>query len=254
MHRTGAHIRQHFHKATMHSGRAATITKISAHKLACRSRTGYSMGMLIFTPQALAFVALPKTGTTAIEKALRPHADIVFRKSQKHTSAQRFHRRIRPFVRSTFGIALESFAVLRDPEDQIRSWYKYRCRDDIRDKPEFAGHLSFDAYVGAVLSEDPPPCAQIGSQYRMLSGRGGRILVDHLFAYERWDQLETFLADRFGHRIIFEPHNVSPFAKAELSPSLQRKLRAARRAEFDLHARLMDTDGKLQPRLRNMAD
>ena len=106
--------------------------------------------MLIFTPQALAFVAVPKTGTTAIEKALRPHADILFRKSQKHTSAQRFHRRIRPFVRATFDTSLESFAVLREPEDQIRSWYKYRCRDEIRDKPEYAGQLSFNAYVEAL--------------------------------------------------------------------------------------------------------
>ncbi|NHM20677.1 hypothetical protein [Tritonibacter mobilis] len=209
--------------------------------------------MLIFTPQALAFVAVPKTGTTAIEKALRPHADILFRKSQKHTSAQRFHRRIRPFVRATFDTSLESFAVLREPEDQIRSWYKYRCRDEIRDKPEYAGQLSFNDYVDALLSDSPPPCAQIGSQYRMLSGRGGRIIVDHLFAYERWDQLEAFLTDRFGHRINFEPHNVSPYVKADLSPQLRSRLRAARPAEFDLHARLMAADGKLRPRQETKA-
>ena len=204
--------------------------------------------MLIFTSQALAYVAVPKTGTTAIQLALRPHADIVFKKAQKHLTARRFHRRIRPFVHETFGIRLESFAMLRDPEDHLRSWYKYRTRDEIRDKPEFAGHLSFDAFVNAVLSDDPPACAQIGSQMAMLTGRGGRILVDHLIAYERWDQLETFLVDRFQQRITFEPQNVSPFVTAELEPRTRARLQAARRGEVELHARLMDAEGKLAPR------
>ncbi|MCG7626865.1 hypothetical protein MHM88_03560 [Epibacterium sp. MM17-32] len=232
----------------MHSARWVTIAKLYRYTLAPRSAARYPVAMLIFTPQALAFVAVPKTGTTAIEQALRPHADIVFRKSRKHTSARRLHRRVRPFVRDTFGAKLRCFAVLRDPEDQIRSWYKYRSRDDIKDKPEYAGHLSFDAFVEALLSDDPPPCARIGSQYRMLSGRGGRILVDHLFAYEQLDLLETFLSQRFEERITFAPRNVSPAVPAELSPRNRDRLRAARAAEFDLHARLRDAGGKLAPR------
>jgi len=206
------------------------------------------MNMLIFTPQALAFVAIPKTGTTAIEQALRPHADIVFRGARKHISTKRFHRRVRPFVSETFDVTLESFAVLREPEDQIRSWYKYRTRDEIRDKPEYSGHLTFEEFVEALLSESTPPCTQIGSQLRMLSGRGGRLLIDHLFAYERWDRLETFLSDRFEQRISFEPRNVSPQVPTELSEQTRARLRVARAAEFDLHARLMESDGKLAPR------
>jgi len=208
------------------------------------------LDMLIFTPQALAYVAVPKTGTTAIEAALRPHADIVFKKSHKHITSQRFRRKIRPFVRDTFGVRLASFAVLREPEDQIRSWYRYRSRDEIRDKPEYTGDLSFDAFVQALLSDDPPPCAQIGSQFRMLSGRGGRLLINHLFAYESLDQLETFLSARFDCPIRFAPRNVSPPIAAELSPQTRARLRSARAAEFDLHARLRDAGGKLDPRAK----
>jgi hypothetical protein len=36
--------------------------------------------MLVFSKQNLVFLAVPKTGTTAIEMALRPKADIVFAK------------------------------------------------------------------------------------------------------------------------------------------------------------------------------
>ncbi|OIQ32609.1 MAG: hypothetical protein BM562_04830 [Alphaproteobacteria bacterium MedPE-SWcel] len=206
--------------------------------------------MLVFMPQSLAFLAVPKTGSTALQLALSPHADIVFKKSQKHISARRFHRRVRPFVRDTFGIELESFALLRNPEDHLRSWYKYRRRREIRDKPEFVGDRSFDEFVNAALAEDPPPYARIGTQYSMLSGRGGRILVDHLFAYEQWDRMEAFLAERFQQRISCLPQNVSPFVTAELTPQTRARLHDARRAEVDLHRRLMDAGGKLTPRRR----
>ena len=84
--------------------------------------------MLIFSPQSLAFIAAPKTGTTAIEMALKPKADIIFTKRRKHISAQRFHARIAPFLETEFGMRPDRFAVIREPEEQIRSWYRYRAR------------------------------------------------------------------------------------------------------------------------------
>jgi len=36
--------------------------------------------MLAFTPQSLANIAVPKTGTAAVEMALKPKADILFTK------------------------------------------------------------------------------------------------------------------------------------------------------------------------------
>lgn len=209
--------------------------------------------MLIFTAQSLAFVAVPKTGTTALEQALKPHADLSFGKSLKHTTAQRFHRKIRPFLQDTFGGSFEAFAVLRQPEDQIRSWYKYRSRDEIADKPEYAGHMSFDQFVREVISDHPAPCAGIGSQWGMLTGWRGRLLVDHLFAYEQWSRLEEFLSDRLATRIVCETRNVSPHVAAELEPKTRALLQQKRSDEFALHARLMDAGGKLSPKRRTAA-
>ncbi len=202
--------------------------------------------MLIFTAHALAFVAVPKTGTTALEQALKPHADLILRKQHKHATAMRFHRKIRPFLKDTFKVDTQVFAVMREPEDQIRSWYKYRCRPEIIDQPEYAGEMSFDAFVEAVISDTPPPCAQIGSQYSMLTGRGGRLLIDHLFAYEAWPKIERFLSDRLGRRIACAHSNVSPKAPAPLDPGLRDRLRKHREAEFALYARLEVADGYLQ--------
>jgi hypothetical protein len=51
----------------------------------------------VFFEQNLVFLAVPKTGTTAIEGALRSKADIVFAKSRKHTTGMLYRMKIAPF-------------------------------------------------------------------------------------------------------------------------------------------------------------
>jgi hypothetical protein len=201
--------------------------------------------MLIFSPQSLAFIAVPKTGTTAVEMALKPKADILFTKHRKHTTAQRFHNKIAPFLDDALGLRPDRVAVMRDPEEQIRSWYRYRTRD-LRDGTDTSTDgINFDQFVLDVIADDPPAYAGIGSQLKMLtSGRGG-VLVHHLFAYETPTLFRSFLDERFGQEIVLKQKNVSPAADAPLSPSIRRKLHTARAAEFDLYHRLTDNGGHL---------
>lgn len=201
--------------------------------------------MLIFTPQSLAFIAVPKTGTTAVEMALKPKADIIFSKHRKHTTAQRFHNKIAPFLDSALNLRPDRMAVMRNPEEQIRSWYRYR-RGDLREESGSSTEgISFDQFVLDVIADDPPDYAGIGSQVNMLtSGRGG-VLVHHLFAYENPTLFRGFLDDRFGQEIVLKQKNVSPEADAPLGPDTRRMLHAARAAEFDLYHRLMDAGGHL---------
>lgn len=201
--------------------------------------------MLIFTDPALVFVAVPKTGTTALEMALKGRADIVFARGRKHITAQRFHRRIAPFLAQTFGLRPDRFAVIRDPEEQLRSWYRYRARD-ARKGSEFSTEgISFDEFVREVISDDPRPFAGVGSQTGMLCGSRGQVLVHHLFAYERPVALLGFLESRFGTPVSLKNQNVSPPVPAELEPATISRLRAARQDEFDLYARVLEADGHL---------
>ena len=202
--------------------------------------------MLIFTPQSLAFIAVPKTGTTAVEMALKPKADIVFTKRFKHMTAHRFHKKIAPFLQSAFNLRPDRFAVMRDPEEQIRSWYRYRARDRKLDSDASTAGLSFDDFVLAVITQDPPPFAGIGSQFNMLVSNQGDVLVHHLFAYEQPVQFRAFLNDRFGQEIALKQKNVSPAIDAPLDPAVREKLRAARAAEFDFYARLQEAGGHLR--------
>ena len=60
--------------------------------------------MLIFPESNLTYLAVPKTGSTAVEMALRPRAEIVFAKRRKHMNAQRYQSKVAPFLSKTFGI------------------------------------------------------------------------------------------------------------------------------------------------------
>ena len=202
--------------------------------------------MLIFSQQSLAFIAVPKTGTTAVEMALKPKADILFTKRYKHMTARRFHTKIAPFLQQALNLQPDRIAVMRDPEEQIRSWYRYRTRDAKMDSDKSTGMMSFDEFVLAVISDDPPPFAGIGSQLNMLTSGKGAVLVHHLFAYEAQPQFRGFLNDRFGQDIVLKPKNVSPETHAPLSPATRTKLRAARAGEFDLYNRVLDADGDLK--------
>ncbi len=199
--------------------------------------------MLVFSAQNLAFIAVPKTGTTAIEMALKPQADIIFAKHRKHMTAQRFHRRIAPFLDRVLDLRPERFAVIREPEEQIRSWYRYRAREALEgDKSSFG--MSFDDFVLDVIKDPAPPHAGIGNQHRMLTSNG-QVLVHHLFAYEAQPKLRGFLNDRFQKEIKLKAKNVSPQVDAPLSAKTRDLMRAARAEECALYDRVIAAGGHL---------
>ncbi|WP_386628200.1 hypothetical protein [Sulfitobacter geojensis] len=71
--------------------------------------------MLVFLRHKITFLATPKTGTTAVEMALKPRAEIVFSKNRKHITAVRYANKIAPFLEDTFGVRPASVAVMREP-------------------------------------------------------------------------------------------------------------------------------------------
>jgi hypothetical protein len=201
--------------------------------------------MLIFLRHRLTFLATPKTGTTAVELALRPRAEIIFARNRKHLTAQRYQNRVAPFLAQTFGVSPETVAVLRDPVAQIRSWYRYRNAERLNGTEFSAAGMSFDDFVLGVIAADPPPPAQIGSQFAFLTDDTGALLVDHLFAYESQPRFRDFMAERLGTKADFKPKNVSPDLDAPLSAEVEAQLRAARADEFALHDRLRAAGGYL---------
>lgn len=200
--------------------------------------------MQIYFKQNLAFLAVPKTGTTAYEIALRNEADIIFAKRRKHMTAGQFQRRMMPFLKGYYDLEPERMAIMRDPIEQMRSWYRYRTASGR--KNNVMGR-SFDEFVLATMEDPQPPFAAIGSQYGFLSMKDGSVPVEHIFAYETQSVARRWLEDRFETKLKFPIKNVSPNAATPLSPEIEAKLREVRAPEFALYDRILQAGGHLKP-------
>jgi len=198
----------------------------------------------IYFKQNLAFLAVPKTGTTAYEIALRGEADIVFTKRRKHMTAGQFQRRMMPFLNEFYNLQPERMAIMRDPIEQIRSWYRYRT--DSKRKNHIQD-VSFDQFVLATMQDPEPSFAAIGSQYGFLTMVDGKQPIEHLFAYESQKVVRSWLEERFQKSLTFPIKNVSPQAPTPLSPEVEAKLREVRAPEFALYDQILQADGHLNP-------
>lgn len=182
-------------------------------------------------------LAVPKTGTTALEGALAPRASMVLRDPPelKHAPVYRYGRFLAPLFEKVGG-ELETLAVVREPVDWLSSWYRYRLRDALAGEANSTRGLSFDAFVEDYCRGRPPPHAQVGSQAKFLLDGEGRLGVDHLFRYDDQAGLLAFLEARLQTPIAPRRVNVSPDGHTALSDRVRDKLRRKRPDEFRVYA------------------
>lgn len=191
--------------------------------------------MLVFAKERLVFLAVPKTGTTAYEEALAPHASLVVRDPPelKHAPIWRYNRFFRPMLEKFAG-EMETLAVVREPESWLGSWYRYRRRPFTRGRPVSTEGLGFDDFVRGYLSDPQPAWARVGSQAAFLAPRPNGTAPDHLFRYEAPEALLDFLESRLGVRPAPARRNVSPEAPMELAAETRAALRRACAADYAL--------------------
>lgn len=196
--------------------------------------------MLVFWGQRLAFLATPKTGSTAIEAALESLAVLSVQRPPvlKHTSVRRYHRFVGPYLEVAAGHPFTVCALMREPRDWLGSWYRYRSRPGL-DAERSTTTVSFDEFVQAWCSDPAPDFAAVGAQSRFLAPRGGKG-VDHLFRYERIDRFVSFLEDRLRCEIVLPRLNVSPSGALDLSPATEALLRQVAAEDFALYASIPD--------------
>lgn len=197
--------------------------------------------MLVFWDQRLAFLATPKTGSTAIAASLESLAALSVQRPPvlKHTTVHRWHRFLGPYLAAASGEDFEVVALMREPRDWLGSWYRFRSREEVTDPRKSTAGVSFEEFVRAWCQDDAPPFADVGSQARFLRPRQDKG-VDRLFAYERIDRFVAFLEERLDCEIILPRVNVSPRASTplDLSPEAEALLRRHAAEDFALHASL----------------
>ena len=194
--------------------------------------------MLVFWEQRLAFLATPKTGSTAIAAALESLAAVSIQRPPllKHTTVHRYRRFIGPFLEAASKDTFTVVALMREPKDWLGSWYRFRQREET-DVGKSTRGMSFDDFVRAWCQDPRPDFADVGSQGKFLRPRQG-IGVDRLFRYEEIGTFVHFLEDRLGCEIILPRLNVSPPGAMELSAATEVLLREVAAEDFALYATL----------------
>lgn len=192
--------------------------------------------MLVFWKQRFVLLAVPKTGTTALERALLPHASaaILDPPGQKHVSAMGYRNRLATFFEQRGRRRMDLVAVMREPVEWLGSWYRYRSRPQLAGKATSTQGLSFDTFVEAWLGADQPDFAQIGSQANFLTDDKGNVAVDRIYRYDRIGDLVAFLEDRLNTPLDVPRANVSPPGETALSTAMRDRLHQDAAAEFTL--------------------
>ncbi|CUH84972.1 sulfotransferase family 2 domain-containing protein [Thalassovita mediterranea] len=192
--------------------------------------------MLVFWKQNLVFLSVPKTGTTAYEKALAPLASMSVQDPPelKHSPLFRYNRFFRPMFEKVCGQEPEILAVVREPVSWLGSWYRYRRRPFLSGRPNSTENISFDEFVDAYCRGDTPAFARVGSQAKFLEPRPNGTNVTHLFRYEDQAPLIAFLEARLDCSLDLGRENVSPTMELELSAKTRAKLERKFSDDFDL--------------------
>ena len=196
--------------------------------------------MLLFWKAKLVLLAVPKTGTTALEAALLAHADtaILNPPEKKHLTARRWRNQLAPFFENRGTRQIETMAIIREPRDWLGSWYRYLARPEISGSASSTAGTDFAQFVTGWLSDPEPEYARVGRQSRFVANAEGKIIVDHLFRYEHLGQAVDFLQQRLGVTLDLGRRNISPQADLSLPPALEARLQREAAADFDLWARL----------------
>lgn len=149
--------------------------------------------MLIFWDQKLVFLATPKAGSTAVRSALESLASAAIQRPAplKHADIRTFRRHIGPWIGEQAGGAFSTVALMREPVDWLRSWYRFRLRDDLDGPLHQMNDVSFAQFASDYAQDGGPSRMGIGRQCDFLID--GEHRVDRIFRYENFPPSSNIL-------------------------------------------------------------
>lgn len=182
------------------------------------------------------FLAMTKTGSTAVERAFQRHAELVVRRPprMKHATARTFDRVFVP-VLEFYGHPRESYelvCVVREPVDWAHSWWRYRARPGSEGSPQHTGGVSFDEFAERIVAGE----VDLGSSSNFVRVRAGRPPVERVYRYEHLDVAAAWMAGRLGVDVpAMGQVNTSPPAADPVAASTRRLLEEHYARDVVLH-------------------
>ncbi|WP_116597107.1 sulfotransferase family 2 domain-containing protein [Primorskyibacter marinus] len=192
--------------------------------------------MLVFWKERLVFLAVPKTGSSAYEAALKSRASmsVMDPPELKHAPIYRYNRFFRPMFEKAGADNMETLAVVRDPLDWLGSWFRYRKRPFLNGKPASTAGVDFEDFVLAYMKGDKPPYANVGSQAKFLEPRPNGVRINHLFRYENQPALQQFIESRLNVTLDLPKTNVSPEMDLTVSTETEKMFRKKCANEYEV--------------------
>lgn len=193
--------------------------------------------MLFFLQANLVLFATPKTATTSLEVALSPYADMVLKghPQLKHCNFARYKLRVEPLIQDICQTLPETVALIREPEDWLGSWYRYRQGDWLDGTVRSTRDISFADFIQAYLSDTPPEFAKVGSQYQFLTNPRDGTNVQTLFQYSAQRGWRVWLEKRLGVELSLQHLNESAQGSLVLPHDLRASLRQRLSNEYALY-------------------
>lgn len=191
--------------------------------------------MLIFWDEALVFLATPKAGSTAVEVALEPlaSASLLRPAALKHTGIASYRRHVGPWLAEQTGRRFTTVALMREPVGWLRSWYRFKLRDDHDDPNHALEGMTFETFADTYAGTGGADRLGIGSQAAFLDD--GEARVDQIFRYEDMDRFVEFLEARLGCAIELPRINVPPSVDVNLGAEAEQRLRTALARDISLY-------------------
>lgn len=194
--------------------------------------------MLIFWESRLVFLATPKAGSTAVEAALEGLANVAVQRpaALKHADLRTYRQHIEPWLHSVTGERFTTVALMREPVGWLRSWYRFRLRDDDEDPDHPMTGISFAQFAEAYVRPNGMEAARVGTQSEFLTH--GEDRVDRIFPYEDMETFTHYLEDRLDCAISLPRINVPPAVDVSLTAEQDDRLRQMMIRDFTLYQSL----------------
>lgn len=182
--------------------------------------------MLASVEHGFVLLSNRKCGSTALERAYRPHAEFkVFGTPRwKHLGYRTFKEVFGDFFERN---GCEVFVVAREPLDLLMSWYRYRAREALRGEPQFTGDIPFGTFFAEWSLDSPPPRAAVEDQSAFLLDAGGALPPVRYYRHGDIPALVRRLNALIGREVEVPAANVSPAMQIGFDRAL-----AARSAKF----------------------
>lgn len=173
--------------------------------------------MIISIEKKFIFVANLKTASTSIESALRPHGDIVVRRSElgKHLAFSEIQKRFSWLFEVLDEQVFFKFGVIRDPVDYTISLYRSHMDEKFRDSPGlYTGNMSFEEFLEQWV---PKNRGQMQPQINKFKDQNGEYALNRLIFFEDLKKSFPQVMKEVGIPEIELPNlNVSPGSKVEV--------------------------------------